>query len=242
MSRLDLVLWLTGYSINTALAVVLARQRRFRQHPWFCAWIFTCVVSNTILLVANRFASPTFYSGTFRVFEGLDCLLQVSVLFEFARLSLVDGKGWLPYLRLQLALGCFAAGSLAAFLASSAEMAGSSFVEAYWSRADLLITVFICLMSVIILGLSYANGLINTKLDQSRFYGFVGWALLSLATDTSHVYWRTARFFGFLELLNALGVQLILLFWFTIYVRTADVTVWSSFREWLYLRLPRGLV
>ena len=241
MTRIDWVLWTIGYLLFTALSLVLVQQRRYLQHPWFCGWIFICGVSHPALLMIDRFATAAFYSVTFRALEGLDCLLQVSVIFEFARLSLADSRGWLRHIRVQLAIGCVAAVSIAAYLASSADIAGNSVTEDYLARVDLLTSVFICLMSVVVLGLSFANGLINTRLDQSRFNGFVGWALLGMTTDALHAYWRMAPWYESLELLTMAGVQLVLLFWLTTYVRDAEHAGYVSFSGGSSLRSLRDL-
>lgn len=102
-------------------------------------------------------------------------------------------------------------------------------VERVFGRLSLLTSTFISIVAVSVLGLSYINGLISTRLDRSRFVGFMMWAVMSLTTDTLHTYWRMAQFFDLLDTANMLGSQFVLFFWLCQYVDKPAIQV----REWL---------
>src|ERR1700748_871457 len=84
----DYLLWLTGFTLNLGLLCVLLHRRRFQKFPWFTLLIAQDAVQTIVLLCVHNYRAVNFYA--YWSFETLDALLRVLVLYEVARLLLVQ--------------------------------------------------------------------------------------------------------------------------------------------------------
>jgi len=84
LSGLNNLFWAAGVLGHIALLIVLFVRRRAVRFPFFTALIFSNVLRSLILYLVRLYGSDRAYLVAYLLCEGVDILLQVSVVYEVA--------------------------------------------------------------------------------------------------------------------------------------------------------------
>ena len=218
LTLVEKVLWAYGFLQNLCLLIVLLYRGRARSIPAFTALIAfgtfrTLVLFTTIQLAGRSHA----YTLVYWYAAALDFLLQVAVVYDVARNCFLRSQGWMPGARARLLLLVSAAPVIGAGLAWSMTPAARRSIDAWDARANLFITVTICLMFSAVMVVSRHVGAGWSSLLLRFSVGLVVWSLVSFVTGTLHSYWRMIDHFSLLESFAGIVYLLVTLYWIVIF-------------------------
>ena len=207
------VLWAAGFLWNAALFFVLLYKRRFRLVPWFTGWIAFGLTYTFSLFSVYRLGSKQVYAAIYWSGAFIDLLLQVAIILEIARSALRRSGRWVEGARLRLLLTGGVAPLVAFAMAWFMTPAAQSSLDAWDARANLFITLLICLLFSAVIAASQQLGLSWRDYAMREGYGLTLWTLASFLTDTLHAYWRTMGYFSALEYIRIAVFQLVSIYW-----------------------------
>ena len=217
LSLLSRLLWAAGFSCDVALLFVLLYKRRDRIVPFFTLWTAFGVVDTIGRYFAYRFGTKRLYADVFWGAELLDLVLQVSVIYEIARSALKPGRSWIEGAKIRLGIIGVAAPGIAFIMACFMTPAAENRLDAWDARANLFLSVLICLLFSGVVSATQQLGLLWRSHVMRESYGLILWTLISFATDTLHAYWRTLSHFTVLEYVRALTFQIVSIYWAVIF-------------------------
>jgi hypothetical protein len=94
LSLLARVLWAAGFVELAALLVVLVVRRRWRNFPCFTAYVAFQVLETILLYTIHQFGNRSAYFWAYWGCAVVDLSLQISVVFELARIVLKPTGRW----------------------------------------------------------------------------------------------------------------------------------------------------
>lgn len=212
------LLWAYGFVQNLALLFVLLRRCRARSFRAFTVFIafgtLRTIVLFTVFRVAGRHHA---YTLTYWYAAGLDLLLQVAVVYELAKSALYRSSEWIPGAKTRFLLFAIAAPVVGILFAATMTPAARNALDSWDARANLFITVTICLLvsAVMTVSRQFGGGWNDLVLRFSA--GLAVWSLASFATGTLHAYWRTADSFSLLENVAGVIYLLVTLYWIVVF-------------------------
>lgn len=214
----EMLLWAYGFVQNLALLVVLLKRCRARSFRAFTVFIAFGTLRTIILFIVFRSAGRHHaYALTYWWAAGIDLSLQVAVVYELARSALYRSSEWIPGAKLRFLLFASAAPAVGIVFASTMTPAARNGLDAWDARANLFITVTICLLvsAVMTVSRQFGGGWNDLVLRFSA--GLAVWSLASFVTGTLHAYWRTADSFSVLENVAGIIYLLVTLYWIVVF-------------------------
>lgn len=170
-------------------------------------------LTSPLLYVVNRHGGSTFYALSYYVSGAVDAALQIVVTVEFARQSLHKQNRWLPGVRTSLAAAAVVALAVSAFLSVNSQPSAENSADVFFLRISLFVTMFILILSITTLLLSFQNGQLWGKPVVHLFGGFLVWSVFSGVTDTLHLLKSNSSVFEMLENSRAGITVLVTAFW-----------------------------
>lgn len=212
------LLWAYGFLQNLALLFVLLKRGRARSFPAFTVLIAFGTLRTIVLFIVFRAAGRHHaYALAYWYAAGLDLLLQVAVVYELARSALYRSSEWIPGAKSRFLLFAIAAPAVGILFAATMTPAARNALDSWDARANLFITVTICLLvsAVMTVSRQFGGGWNDLVLRFSA--GLAVWSLASFATGTLHAYWRTADSFSLLENVAGIVYLLVTLYWIVVF-------------------------
>ena len=218
LTLIDKLVWAASSLLNLTLLLVLILRRRVRSVPWFTALIaFGSLRTLVLLLTLWQFGFHHAYFLVYWCAAGLDLLLQMGVVLEVAKTVFRRSSGWVPGARRRFLLYSAFAPVTALLLALLMRPAAENALDAWDARANVFMTVWICVECRALMTVSKQFGL-GWKARVTRFtWGLVVWSVASFLTDTLHSYWRTIDQFGKIENTIAFIYQLVIVYWMWVF-------------------------
>ncbi len=208
---LDTALWAAGPLLNAALFYVMWRRRRLRTFPMLASWCVFTVVSTGVLFLAYRIDSGGVYAMVYWVVEGLDALLQISIVAEVAHIVFHSrgplGKSgtWLTSL---IAIAVIALPVVWWIHPTSPTVAG------VWQiRGDLFTSLIVSGMFTLVLLMSQKRGFHWRSHVMSIGYGLMVWAVVALVIGLLHGYLGRSRHYLEIEHARMIVYLAILCYW-----------------------------
>ena len=208
---------ISGFCLTTILTCILVWRRLFREHVYFALWIAGSSIGFCVLYAASRFGSYI-YVLAYLGMTLCDALLQVLVVYGFARQALtIDGE-WLPTARAGLVKSTLVAMTFAAFVECYAEYSAAPNPDPVFIRISLPCAVFVCVMTLHLLRTGFLTGFVGTILQRRCLLGFVVWTFMACLTETLRVTSQekfTADQIVFVQMVVG---HLLLLYWIAVYL------------------------
>lgn len=218
LTLIDKLVWAGSAFLNFTLLLVLLFRRRARSVPWFTALIALGSLRTLTLFTTYRlFGRHHAYFLVYWWAAGIDLMLQIAVVSEIARTVFSRSNGWVPGARLRFLAFCSFAPVLALVLAITMKPAAKTALDAWDARANLFMTVLICVMCRAVMAVSKQLGVGWKARVTWMTWGLVVWSVAAFITDTLHSYWRTVDDFGRLESVLAVVYQLVTVYWIVIF-------------------------
>lgn len=195
------IIWVAGFAGLIALLAVLLIRRRWRDFPVFTAYIVFQVTWNPLLYVIYAYTHSTvgWYAHAYWSGAVLDFAFQLGIVCEVARIVMKPTGTWLRDARKQFllggAFGIILAGALAWLVAPPAAQG----LDRLEMKGDLFAAFLVCELFLVIsttarrLGLGWRNHVMAVE------FGFAGWIVVAVLTETLHGYFGRWRYFSALE-------------------------------------------
>jgi len=212
------VLWALGFLVNACLLLVLVVQQRWREFPFFTAWIAFQVLLTIALFTIYRQGSAKLYSEVYWSTGILDFLLQICVVIEIARIVLRSRGSWIHDSRKRFiflaALGTLFAAAATFIMHPSAHTS----IEVWEMRADLFTSLMFCEVFLAMMGSANRLRLQWNTHVMGLGEGLLAWGSIAVIIDASHSFLGRYRWYALLEDLRSIvwigaGMYWIIVFW-----------------------------
>ena len=213
VSFIAALLWAGGFVLNAVLLFVLLYRRRYRLVPWFTGWIAFEILYNVACFAVLHLGSRQLYKDVFWSCAFIEFLIQIAVVLEIAFSVLRRGGRWIEGARVRLLVAGGIAPAVALAMACFMTPAAETALDAWYARASLFITLYICLLFTSIMAASRQLGLAWRSHVMREGYGIAALVLAAFVTDTLHSYWRMAGSFSTLEQMRIVVYLGCLLYW-----------------------------
>jgi len=228
LTLVDRLVWAASFLLNLTLLLVLILRHRTRSVPWFTAWIaFGSLRTVALFLTYRLFAKHTYFLVYWWA-AGFDLVLQVAVVLEIARSVFRRSGSWVPEARRRFLIFSSFAPITGVALALMMKPSAKTALDAWDARANLFMTVLICVMSRAVMAVSKQLGLGWKSGVTQMTWGLLVWSVCAFVTDTLHSYWRTIDDFGSLENTIAVIFQLVTVYWIAVFWLPEPVLVAMS--------------
>ena len=217
LSLIDKLVWAVSFLLNLSLLLVLLFRHRARFVPWFTGWTAFGSFRTLALFFTYRMFAKHIYFLVYWGAAGFDLVLQIAVILEIARSIFGRSHGWVAGARRRFLLYCFLAPVTALILALLMKPSAKTALDAWDARANLFMTVLICVMSRGVITVSKQLGLGWKSRITQMIWGLLVWSVCAFVTDTLHSYWRTIDDFGNLENTIAVIFQLVTVYWIVVF-------------------------
>jgi hypothetical protein len=193
VSLIDNVLWAASFAGTFVLFVVLLIRRRWRQFPVFTALIGYYVIENVIVYFVYRYA-PQEYKAVYWATFAIDFLLQISLIFEMARVVLRPTGTWVQDARFSFLFW----GSIGALAAAALTFAiHPKSIDALGIRAFLFTSLLFCELFLVMMFAAQRLGLVWRSHVMGLGQGLTAWVLISATVDVAHSYYGTGHSIDF---------------------------------------------
>ncbi len=213
LTLIERVLWAVGFVLLAALLFVLLYKRRYREVPWFTAFIAGGCIYTIALFLGYRLGSKHAYAVIYWICDFVDLFMQVAVVLEIAKIVMQRSGRWVEGARMRLALMSAVAPLIAVSMALLMKSAADTRLDQIYARSSLFTTILIFLLFVAVVAVSYQLGLGWQTYVMREGYGLILWVSVNFLTDTLHAYWRTFGYFSLLENIHNATFQIVSLYW-----------------------------
>lgn len=212
------VLWALGFLVNACLLLVLVVKQRWREFPFFTAWIAFQVLLTIALFAIYRQGSAKLYSEVYWSTGVLDFLLQIFVVIEIARIVLRSRGSWIHdshkrFIFFAVLGSLFAAGATFIMHPSA-----HTSIEVWEMRADLFTSLMFCEVFLAMMGSANRLRLQWDTHVMGLGEGLLAWGSSAVIIDALHSFLGRYRWYALLEDFRgvvwiAAGVYWIIVFW-----------------------------
>lgn len=197
--ELDWVLLVLTFIGTTALLAALLVRRRWREFPVFTTFIAFETVLNpvgyVIFLYGPRGWYPEFYYSAVLI----EFVLQLSLIWEIARIVLRPTGSWVLDAKKQFILWGAAGILLAAALPWLVSPPAATTLGRLEVRGNLFTSLVVCELIAVLTRTSRSLGLGWRNHVMALGNGWTAWALIAILVDGLHSYFGADRYFGTLE-------------------------------------------
>jgi hypothetical protein len=187
VSLLDNSLWAASFAGNVILFSVLLFRGRWRQFPIFTAWMGYYVIENVVAYLILRF-NPGLYTPIYWVMFVIDFLLQITLIFEIARVVLGPTGTLVQDARSKFFLWGLAGALIAAALTIAVHPMTLRSADAWGIRAFLFTSLLFCELFLAMRMWAQKLGLVPRNYVMSLGTGLIIWSLVSVGVDIAHSY------------------------------------------------------
>jgi hypothetical protein len=188
LSLLAGVLWAAGFIELAALLTVLLVRGRWRTFPVFTAWIGFQIVREILLYCIYGFGSHTAYSITYWSAAVIDLVLQITIVFELARIVLKPTGTWVRDARNMFLLLAAAGTLVAAGAAYGVNPTIPSHLSDWIEKGTLFAAMLIVQLFAAMCVASTRLGLVWRHHVMSIATGWAGWEIVGLFEEAAYSY------------------------------------------------------
>lgn len=212
------VVWALSFLVNACLLLVLVVKQRWREFPFFTAWMGFQVLLTVALFAIYRQGSAKLYSEVYWSTGILDFLLQICVVTEIARIVLRSRGTWIHDSRKRFivfaVLGTLFAAAVTFIMHPSARTSN----EVWEMRADLFTSLMFCEVFLAMMGSANRLSLQWDTHVMGLGEGLLAWGSVAVIIDAMHTFLGRYRWYALLEDLRsvvwiAAGIYWIIVFW-----------------------------
>jgi len=163
-SVMEKLIWVSTFSLNAVLVLVLLARGRWRQFPTLTLWLIFLLLRTLVLFVVYLHGSKYWYAHVYWVGASIDFALQLAVVFEIARIVLRPTGTWVHDARGYFATVGLAGILVAAVFARWVSPPSPDIAHRVWEiRGNLFTSLVICELFVVMtftanrLGLAWRN-------------------------------------------------------------------------------------
>ncbi|WP_446743997.1 hypothetical protein [Silvibacterium acidisoli] len=212
-STLSRLLWYAGFIETCVLTLVLLGRGRWRKFPVFSALMGFNVLRSAVLFTLIKTGLDAVYPGVYWSAACIDLVLQVTLVFEMARIVLKPTGTWVRDARKSFLLW----GAVGALIAVGLSFAVSpetptTFVS-WLTKGRLFATLLMCELFASMAFASSRLGLVWRNHVMGLGQGFTVWALVVLCTDAIHSYYGPTTLVGRLEFARVIIFQAATIYW-----------------------------
>ena len=237
MTFVETMLWAAGSVLNAALLFTLLYKRRYKDLPWFTAFIACGCTYTVSLYLGYRLGPKHVYAVIYWICDFVDLFMQVSVVIEMAKITMQRSGRWVEGARMRLTLMGASAPFIAVSMALLMKPTADTRLDEIYARSSLFTTILIFSLFVAVVAVSYQLGLGWQTYVMREGYGLIVWVSVNFLTDTLHAYWRTFGYFSLLENIHQAVYLLVLLYWMIAFWLPERATVPKNLNENEILRL-----
>jgi hypothetical protein len=188
LSSLDRALWAASFLGHAALLLVLIVKNRWKTFPVFTSWISFNILRDILLFLIYRHGSESLYAKAYWGAAILDLALQVTLVFEMARIVLKPTGTWVrDAWRSFLLFGAIGA-VIAVALAFAVNPSAPTTFGAWITKGRLFATLLICELFASMMFASSRLGLVWRNHVMGLGQGLTVWAVVVLFVDAAHSY------------------------------------------------------
>jgi hypothetical protein len=213
LTLLAQVLWATGFCELVALLLVLMVRRRWQNFPVFTAYITFQVVEAIVLYGIHHWGSRSAYFWAYWVGVFLDLLLQLSVVFELARIVLRPTGTWVRDARRLFLLMAAAGALVAAAVSFAANPTIPNTLDNWIEKGSLFAAMLNAQLFV-------AMGLASTRLGLAWRHHVMGiatgwalWAFVGLFVEAAYSYFGASWHGVVLDQIRIVSYQGATIYW-----------------------------
>lgn len=221
VSLLDDILWAASFAGNLILFLVLVIRGRWRQYPIFTVWMGFYVIESIAAYLIYSYA-PKIYATAYWSMFAIDFLLQISLVFEIARIVLAPTGTWVKDARAKFFLWGIAGTLVAAGLTIAVHPLVHHSADTWGIRAFLFTSLLFCELFLAMRLLAQRLGLVPRNYVMGLGTGLMIWALVSVGVDTAHSYFGLSHpaDFTILEYIRTLSFIIAVFYWI--------ITFWAA--------------
>lgn len=212
-SSLDNVLWVTGFAGEVILFFVLIFRHRWRQFPVFVSLIGLYIVRDILGFIAYGTGSVHLYNVVYWTAFALDITLQISLVFEIARIVLRPTGAWVRDARLTFLVAGVLGALVAMGLTYAVHPSLSASINSWEIRAYLFTSMLFCELFLAMMFAANRLGLVWRNHVMGLGQGLAVWALVSVGIDTVHSYFGINHTFYKLEYVRSITYQVAVIYW-----------------------------
>jgi hypothetical protein len=213
LSMLDDVLWATTFIGHVALFFVMFYRERWRQFPIFTLWVGFNVTLTIALYLIFRHGAQLWYTRVYWSSTFLDFLLQLSVVFEIARVVLRPTGTWVRDASRSFLLWSIMGLGVAALLAWTVSPSGLRSAEVWEVRSSLFTSLVTCELVLVMFASAKRLGLGWRNHVMALGEGLAVWATVAVGVDGLESYFGSTRMFSRLDHLRIFVYLGALVFW-----------------------------
>ena len=212
------VVWALSFLVNACLLLVLVVKQRWREFPFFTAWIAFQVLLTVALFAIYRLGSAKLYSAVYWSTGILDFLLQICVVTEIARIVLRSRGTWIHDSRKRFIFFAVLGTLFAAVATFIMHPSAHTSIEVWEMRADLFTSLMFCEVFLAMMGSANRLRLQWDTHVMGLGEGLLAWGGIAVIIDALHTFLGRYRWYALLEDFRgvvwiAAGVYWILIFW-----------------------------
>lgn len=214
-SALDWLLIASTSLGNVGLFAVLIFRRRWKDFPFFTAYMGFDSALVPLLYLIFWIGSQTWYSRVYWTSILIEFVLQLGVIWEIARIVMRPTGSWVRDAKKTFILWGAAGILLAAALPWLVTPPAAGLLERLAVRGNLFTSLVICELIAVVTRTSKSLGLGWRNHVMALGNGWTAWALIAILVDGLHSYFGAERYFGVLEhvrmfaYLSALGYWMV---------------------------------
>jgi hypothetical protein len=212
-STLSRLLWYVGFAETCILALVLFGKGRWRKFPIFSTLVAFNLLRSAVLFTLIKLGLDSIYPNVYWTAAGIDLALQITLVFEMARIVLKPTGTWVQDARKSFLLWGLVGALVAVGLSFAVSPETPTTFVSWLTKGRLFATLLMCELFASMMVASSRLGLVWRNHVMGLGQGLTAWALVVLCTDAVHSYYGPTTLVARLEFARVIIFQVATIYW-----------------------------